>query len=135
MVQQDSAARKIIDLEKVYNEEKKFGGSLYDVLDSKLKVFYDNCARISLDQGLYNVALPTMLKGRAAEFYYDQLSGKGYDFDYMILKLKVHFDTDENRQEYMTKWRETTFSRMIAVNPEKLKLEVLQMLFDKLQTI
>ena len=35
----------------------------------------------------------------------------------------------------MTEWREITFSRMIAVNPEKPKLEVLQMLFDKLQTI
>ena len=71
-------------------------------MDSKLRIFYDSCARIGLPHSLYNIAFPTMLKGRASNFYYDQLSGKGYDFDYMVFKIKVHFDTDENRQEYMT---------------------------------
>ncbi|KAH6667382.1 hypothetical protein B0J14DRAFT_642344 [Halenospora varia] len=131
----DSTAKRITDLEKVYNEEKKFGGGLYDVLDSKLKIFYDNCARIGLPNTMHNIALPTMLKGRASDFYYDQLSGKGYDFDYMVFKLKAHFDTDENRQEYMAEWRETTFPQMIATNPGKSRLEVLQMLFDKLRTV
>jgi hypothetical protein len=35
----------------------------------------------------------------------------------------------------MAEWRETTFLWMIATNPGKSRLEVLQMLFDKLQNI
>jgi hypothetical protein len=133
--QHDSTSKRITDLEKLYNEEKKFGGGLYDILDSKIKIFHDNCTRIGLPKTMYNVALPTMLKGRASDYYYDQLSGRDYDFEYMIFKLKAHFNTDENRQEYMAEWRETTFSRMITANPDKSRLEVLQMLFDKLQNV
>ena len=43
----------------------------------------------------------------------------------MVIKLKVHFDIDENRQEYITEWRETTLPRLIAANPRKSRLEVL----------
>jgi hypothetical protein len=38
-----------------------------------------------------------MLKGRAAIFYYDNLSDKGYDFKNIILKIKIHFEIEENR--------------------------------------
>jgi hypothetical protein len=38
-----------------------------------------------------------MFKGRVAIFYYNNLSGKGYDFKNIILKTKIHFETEENR--------------------------------------
>ena len=38
-----------------------------------------------------------MLKGRAATFYYNNLSGKGYSFKNIILKTKTYFETEENR--------------------------------------
>jgi hypothetical protein len=43
-----------------------------------------------------------MLKGRAATFYYDNLFNKGYDFKDMIIKIKTHFETEENRQLYLS---------------------------------
>ena len=73
-----------------------------------------------------------MLKGRAATFYYDNLSGKGYGFKNMISKTKIHFETEENRQLYLSEWRVTTLSKTITDNPDKTRLECLQILFDTL---
>ena len=44
-----------------------------------------------------------MLKGRASTFYYNRLAGKGYDFDRIVYKLRYHFKTEENKQQYILK--------------------------------
>ena len=39
----------LTDLMKVYNNnDKKYGGELYDILDIKLQVFYDCCNKVKL---------------------------------------------------------------------------------------
>jgi hypothetical protein len=58
-----------------------------------------------------------MLKGQASTFYYNYLAGKGYDFNRIIYESKYHFKTEENKQQYISKWRETTFLKIIAINP------------------
>ena len=57
-----------------------------------------------------------MLKGQASTFYYNCLIEKGYDFNRMIYKSRYHFKTEENKQQYILEWRETTFLRIIAIN-------------------
>ena len=57
-----------------------------------------------------------MLKGQANTFYYNCLAGKGYNFDRIIYKLRYHFKTKENKQQYILEWRETTFLRIITIN-------------------
>jgi hypothetical protein len=59
-----------------------------------------------------------MLKGRASTFYYNYLAGKRYKFNRLIYKIKCHFKTEENKQQYILKWRETTFLKIIATNPD-----------------
>ena len=59
-----------------------------------------------------------MLKGRASTFYYNYLAEKGYNFNRIIYKIRYHFKTEENKQQYMSEWRETTFLRIIATNPD-----------------
>ena len=44
-----------------------------------------------------------MLKGRASAFYYNCLVGKGYNFNYIIYKLKYYFKTEKNKQQYILK--------------------------------
>jgi hypothetical protein len=44
-----------------------------------------------------------MLKGRAATFYYNNLSSKDYNFKNIISKTKIHFEIKENRQLYLSK--------------------------------
>ena len=57
-----------------------------------------------------------MLKGQTSTFYYNYLAGKGYNFDYIIYKLRCHFKIKENKQQYILEWRETTFLRIIIIN-------------------
>ena len=57
-----------------------------------------------------------MLKGQASTFYYNCLVKKGYNFNRMIYKLRYHFKTEENKQQYILEWRETTFLKIIVIN-------------------
>ena len=49
-------------------------------------------------------------------FYYNCLVGKGYNFDRIIYELRYYFKIEENKQQYILEWRETTFLRIIAIN-------------------
>jgi hypothetical protein len=75
---------------------------MYDILDIKLRVFYNCYTKIGLPDTQYYNAFLVMLKGRAAIFYYDNLSDKGYNFKNMIIKTKTHFEIEENRQLYLS---------------------------------
>jgi hypothetical protein len=128
--------KEITSLMKIYtNEDKKYGGELYDILDTKLKIFYDYCNKAGLRAYQYHYAYSAMLKGRAESFYYDHIQGNSYDFSTMIKLTKEHFEIDETRQFYLAEWRETTFQRVINDNPTKTRSECLQLLFDKLRRL
>jgi hypothetical protein len=96
-------SREVTNLMKIYqDEEKKFGGELYDTLGAKLQVFQDCCNKVGIIRHQYHHAFSVMLKGRAATFYYDYIAGKRHDFDTMLQLTRTHFETDENRQLYMS---------------------------------
>jgi hypothetical protein len=71
-----------------------------------------------------------MLKGRAATFYYDNLFSKDYNFKNIILKTKIHFEIEENRQLYLLEWKIIILSKTIIDNLNKTRLKYLQILFD-----
>jgi len=126
-------AKLLTDLMKIYNDDddKKYGGEEYDILDVKLQVFYDCCSKIGLPDTQYYSAFSIMLKGRASNFYYDKLSGRSYDFQTMINLTKAHFETEENHQKCLSEWHETTLLGTISENPGKLRLECFQLTVDK----
>jgi hypothetical protein len=109
---------------KIYNNnKKKFTGEIYDILNTKLRVFYDYCAKVGLLDIQYYNAFSVMLKGRVVTFYYNNLSGKDYSFKNIILKTKIYFETEENRQLYLSEWKVITFSKTIIDNSDKTRLE------------
>ena len=70
---------------KVYlDEEKKFGGELYNMLRAKLQVFYNCCNKVGIQCHQYHHTFSIMLKGWAATFYYNYIVGKNYNFDAML---------------------------------------------------
>jgi hypothetical protein len=75
---------------------------MYDILNIKLRVFYNYCAKIRLLNTQYYNAFSIMLKGRVVIFYYDNLSNKDYNFKNMIIKTKIYFEIEENRQLYLS---------------------------------
>jgi hypothetical protein len=66
---------------------------MYDIFDTKLRVFYNYYVKVGLLNIQYYNAFSIMFKGRAAIFYYNNLSGKDYNFKNIILKTKIHFET------------------------------------------
>ena len=134
--QPPNISKQLADLMKIYNgNEKKFGGEMYDILDTKLRIFRDCCEKVGIPKTQYHHAFSIMLKERATDFYYDKLADKDYGFDDMVHLTKAHFETDENRQLYLSEWRVTTLRKVIADNPDKNRLECLQILLDTLQKI
>ena len=128
--------KALTDLSKLYiGDEDKYGGERYDVLELKLRIFRASCDRIGLQEEYYKKALPLMLKGRAKDFYYDKLMISGEEFGWMVSEITKHFETIENTQGYLKEWESTTFLSVILANPEKNKMDCLELLFDKLQKI
>jgi len=132
---QNNPSRLLADMMKIYsNDDKKYGGEEYDILDIKLQVFYDCCTKVGLLDTQFHSAFSIMLKGRASAFYFDKISGRSYDFATMVEMTKTHFETEERRQKYLTEWRGTTLPRTMAKHPDKSQSECLEILFDTLRT-
>jgi hypothetical protein len=92
-----------MDLFKLYqSDDKKYTRELYNILNIKLRVFYDCCKKVRLQKDQYYDAFSAMLKDRASDFYYDSIMGKTTDFDTMVAMTRTHFETEENRQMYLT---------------------------------
>ncbi|KAJ5121032.1 uncharacterized protein N7515_008993 [Penicillium bovifimosum] len=51
------------------------------------------------------------------------------------MMMRERFDTEENRQRATTMWRQTSFPKVIAQNPDKSRSECLEILFDTLEKI
>ena len=96
-------AKLLTELLKIYNSgTAKYSGEEYDILDQKLQLFYDCCTKIRLSQEHYCTAYSAMLTGRASDFYYDKLLGRSYDFGTIVTLTREHFETEENRQRYLS---------------------------------
>jgi hypothetical protein len=86
-----------MDLFKLYqSDDKKYTGELYNILDIKLRVFYNCCKKVGLQEDQYHNVFSAMLKDRASDFYYESIIGKTTDFHTMIAMTKAHFKTDKN---------------------------------------
>ena len=130
-----TTSKALTDLGKLYDNNKKFGGDLYDILDSKIKIFRDLCNKAGVPPHLYHEAYSTMLKDRAEQFYYDHLAERDLQFEEMVTRTKEFFHTVENRQLYLQEWRSTTLLRVIQGNPDKDLSQCLEVVVDKLQKV
>jgi hypothetical protein len=66
---------------KIYNNNnKKYKGEEYNILDIKLQIFYDCCSKIRLSEAQHHYTYSAMFKGHASFFYYDKIVGRIYDF-------------------------------------------------------
>ncbi|RKF75599.1 integrase and RNaseH domain-containing protein [Golovinomyces cichoracearum] len=66
-----TTSKMLADLIKMYNDDRKnFRGKLFDILDNKLRVFFDNCQKIGLPSEQLSNVYSIILKHKAADFYY-----------------------------------------------------------------
>ncbi|KAH6661479.1 hypothetical protein F5X68DRAFT_266345 [Plectosphaerella plurivora] len=124
------------DLAKMYDDSMKFSGDLYDVLQAKLAIFKDACRRVGITPQQYPGAFPTMLKGRAREYYYQHICPLGpLPLDTMLQKMRNKFETQETHHVYLAKWRETTLTKVRTDNPSKTTPECLETLIERLDQL
>jgi hypothetical protein len=77
----DPPAKLLTDLMKIYNDNnKKYREEEYNILNTKLQIFYNYCLKIGLSEAQYHYAYSAMLKGRASFFYYNKIVGRIYNF-------------------------------------------------------
>ncbi|KAK2769626.1 glycosyl transferase [Colletotrichum kahawae] len=87
----------------------KYGGEMYDVLESKLFIFRDSCYKVRISQSQFAGAFSIMLKDEASDFYFNYISDNAtLDFHDLVSCVKQHFETEEARQTYLSEWRNTT---------------------------
>lgn len=126
----------LVQLAKLYTDEMKYGGG-EDSFDWKYQVFQDYCQRVSLPNTpeAHNLALPTMLKGQALDYYY---AWKGtwqtYGRD-PVQGIKDYFQGPEYRRAVQHKWNRTTFQTTIDANPGKSLSECLDIMINTFQTL
>ncbi|KAK2771273.1 glycosyl transferase [Colletotrichum kahawae] len=128
-------SKQLTDLAKLYADDMKYGGEKYDILDTKLAIFYNLCDKISIEPSQAADAFPFILKGRARDYYFDRLSNAQLTLPLMVERLRGHFESHETRQAYLTEWRQATLIKIIRDNPSKTKMECLEALIDKITKV
>ena len=62
------------------NNAKKYKGEAYNILNTKLQVFYNYYITVKVLEEQYYIAFLIMLKDRVSDFYYNKIMGRLYDF-------------------------------------------------------
>ncbi|EXU94591.1 hypothetical protein X797_012339 [Metarhizium robertsii] len=126
-------AKKVTELNKLYTDDEKYSGKLYDFFQSKIMLFKDKCQRINMPEEGLAKALPTMLKGDAMAYYLDNLATNTPPFATMATMIQQRFETDNTTQLYWDELRRTTLRAIMAKEPNKSLSDALEDLLQKIK--
>jgi hypothetical protein len=126
-------AKKITELNKLYTDDEKYSGKLYDFFQSKIMLFKDKCQRINMPEEGLAKAFPTMLKGDAMAYYLDNLATNTPPFATMATMIQQRFETDNTTQLYWDELRRTTLRAIMAKEPNKSMSDALEDLLQKIK--
>jgi hypothetical protein len=86
-----------MNLFKLYqSNNKKYTKELYNILNIKLRVFYNCYKKVKLQKDQYYNTFSAMLKDRASDFYYNSIIRKTTDFNTIVIIIRTHFKTKKN---------------------------------------
>jgi hypothetical protein len=112
--------KMLTDLAKLYVDDNlKFGGEFYDVLDQKIKIYKNFCRMAGIPAKGYHETYSIMLKSKARDFYYHYIDSQNIIFLEMVACTYTYFYTPKNYQLYINEWKSTVLKDVIAANPEK----------------
>ena len=123
--------RGIQTLFKIYQKEDKYSGA-DDVLDTKLRVFYDMCPKAGVNESDYPKAFSSMLTGEAKDYYFNKISGRRSSLVQMIQMLRDYFETEQRRERKTTEWENTTLGGVREKHPDKTLLECFDIMRNQL---
>ena len=127
------AAKLIGEVARIYTEDQKYDGT-NGSFDHKLTIFLDICQRVDLPQDALMRAFPTMLKGLAQDFFYNNtLSQRTYEV--ACTNIRNFFEGPEYQRRNLDKWNATDLNSTTAKHPEKSIFEVVQILINELRQL
>jgi hypothetical protein len=62
------------------NNNKKYRGEVYNILNTKLQVFYNCCITVRVLEEQYYITFLIILKDQVSDFYYNKITGRLYNF-------------------------------------------------------
>jgi hypothetical protein len=110
----------LMHLTKLYTEDIKYKGS-NDSFSLKLDIFHDSCRRACLPYTpeAYKLALPTMLKGQAQDYYYSWRRTWEEQGTNPAKAIHQYFEGEEYHRNIEHEWSHTTLQYIIENNPGK----------------
>ena len=126
------------DLSKLYTDDKlKFRGDKYQYIRIELRMFYKNYRKVGLQEIDFDRGFSSMLRGRAREYYFDTLVFRKplLTFKQMHKAIRTHFKTSERVLDYQQEWIAISLQRIIDDNPDKARLECLEVIFADIRKI
>ena len=82
---------------KIYKDNRKYKEEEYNILNIRLQVFFDYYKKIRLDNIQFYLVFFIMLKRKVADFYYNMIIKRLYDFCIIVDLIRSYFKTKENR--------------------------------------
>jgi hypothetical protein len=69
--------KKLAELNKLYNTGIRYKAEIFDVFDTKFRIFQNTCRKIGISVEYQHQAFTFILEGKAYEFYYSRILGLG----------------------------------------------------------
>jgi hypothetical protein len=85
-----------MELNKLYTNNKRFGGEHYNIFNAKLKIFFKLYFRINIGYKNYAAIYSVMLKGKVKKFYYQHIIDQNLSFDKITVKIRAFFHIIKN---------------------------------------
>lgn len=116
---------------EIWDKKLNYTSKVYDILDDKIRYFFDICYIVAIKQSQFHALLSSILWGRAKDYFFYN-AHRNLTFAEMYTKMKTKFDTEVNKAQYHTEWTLMMYFTLKTekINIEKTNLEVLQVLLD-----
>ena len=131
---QDEGTREIANLMKTYKDDEKYGQA-GDNFDQKLKIFINNCEMLNVPKSAYTKAFNVMLKGKARDFYLNDLLHRDLNYDGLYHEIRLRFEDKNYRRNALLRWDTRDMNAVIREHPDKSVSECFDILTNELQEI
>jgi hypothetical protein len=128
-----SRAKLIGEIARIYTDEQKWDGG-NGSFDQKLTIFYDICERVELPKEAIMKAFPTMLKGLALDYFYNNNMSKE-SFNYVSTHLRGFFEGPGYQRRNLDRWNAITWSSISEKHTGKSTFEVVQLMINELRQL
>ncbi|RDW58777.1 hypothetical protein BP6252_13253 [Coleophoma cylindrospora] len=124
---------KTITVMELYTDDLKYNG-WDDILDIKLKIFYDFCRMADLPPAGYMIAFPHMLKGPAQTCYYGSTSSTE-SFADAIKRLRQLFEGPAFYRKNLDAWNTITLQGIMDESPDQPIYKCFRLLINELSKL